>query len=528
MLHVKNQPMNAGRGKTPKTCEPLVGSSRTLMGLGNFVSDRSGAVAIVAAASFFVIMASIAGAVEYARYSTAKTDLRNAVDTAVLAAAREFQRSGDFAAAQQIGSDYLSENTKNIIPLNPVTGQPSNINALINISLTGNGTTISATGSVDIENSLFSGLGKINKAFAATGNNSGKFSGLTRLPLFRGSGADEASATLRVGSDAGRSIEVAMMLDVTGSMGGSKLEDLKTAAKTFIDTVIWDDQSEFTSRVALVPFSEAVNTTKLDFNNVMRSKNSGSDKNSKKGNSSSHNLHNRWGSDVTVYRQDKCIVERTGSEAFTDATPSSQADRFPRYYSRHSYCNASADMIPLSSNKSNLKSQINNLTAGGYTAGHIGTAWSWYMLSPNFASVLGNGSEPAAYPDPSTPVKERDVVKYAILMTDGEYNQQYCGGSDPISYSGMADRYSGNGPNDCNAANGSSVNQARTLCTNMKAQGIIVYSIGFKLRNGGTAEQTMNHCASSPDHSFDVNNGDQLQQAYADIAVQIAQLYLSK
>ena len=51
------------------------------------------------------------------------------------------------------------------------------------------------------------------------------------------------------------------MLDVTGSMCTpcSKIDAAKSAAKDLIDIVIWDDQSQFTSRVALAPFAEAVN-----------------------------------------------------------------------------------------------------------------------------------------------------------------------------------------------------------------------------------------------------------------------------
>jgi uncharacterized protein YegL len=49
------------------------------------------------------------------------------------------------------------------------------------------------------------------------------------------------------------------VLDVTGLMSGQKIADLKLAAKDLIDIVVWEDQSKYTSKVALVPFSEAVN-----------------------------------------------------------------------------------------------------------------------------------------------------------------------------------------------------------------------------------------------------------------------------
>ncbi|MGR9791972.1 hypothetical protein ACUOFZ_24620, partial [Escherichia coli] len=54
-------------------------------------------------------------------------------------------------------------------------------------------------------------------------------------------------------------------IDNTGSMadtlGGSdtKISTVISAANTLVDQVIWADQSKFTSKIALVPFSEAVN-----------------------------------------------------------------------------------------------------------------------------------------------------------------------------------------------------------------------------------------------------------------------------
>ena len=62
-------------------------------------------------------------------------------------------------------------------------------------------------------------------------------------------------------SSGGSNIEVSLMLDVTGSMCDpcTKITAAKTAAKDLIDIVVWDDQSQYTSKVAIAPFAEAVN-----------------------------------------------------------------------------------------------------------------------------------------------------------------------------------------------------------------------------------------------------------------------------
>lgn len=58
---------------------------------------------------------------------------------------------------------------------------------------------------------------------------------------------------------ASRNVEVAMVLDITGSMAGSALTSLKKAAKELVAIVVQKEQSPFTSRVALVPYSMGVN-----------------------------------------------------------------------------------------------------------------------------------------------------------------------------------------------------------------------------------------------------------------------------
>ena len=65
-----------------------------------------------------------------------------------------------------------------------------------------------------------------------------------------------------------KKVEVAMMLDVTGSMGGQKLKDLKLAAKNAVSTFL-DGQAAGSDRVRLsvVPYADAVNVGSL--NNVI-------------------------------------------------------------------------------------------------------------------------------------------------------------------------------------------------------------------------------------------------------------------
>jgi len=68
--------------------------------------------------------------------------------------------------------------------------------------------------------------------------------------------------TAQVISEASRKhvdIEVAVALDITGSMAGQKIADLRAATKELIDVVVQDEQTPTYSKMALVPYSNAVN-----------------------------------------------------------------------------------------------------------------------------------------------------------------------------------------------------------------------------------------------------------------------------
>ena len=55
-------------------------------------------------------------------------------------------------------------------------------------------------------------------------------------------------------------LEVALVLDQTGSMAGQKIANLKLAAKDLIDIVVWDNQTaDYYSKVAIVPYAAGVN-----------------------------------------------------------------------------------------------------------------------------------------------------------------------------------------------------------------------------------------------------------------------------
>ena len=468
----------------------------------------------------------VGGAIDYGRAVHARYQMQEAVDSAVLAAARVWQMEADIVLAQDKGTIHYNNNKPKMFSSEVASFTPDFINNTISMSATGL-----------VPTPFLSPIGIHTYTVGA-----------------------DATARLDVGENAGHSVEISLMLDVTGSMCEdsptcSKLKALKNAVagdpnvpgdKGLIDIVIWDDQSEYTSKIALVPFAEAVHVGSATLADGVRGPlKTGNCLNSSSPCTSFGTTENNsrwvWGKPATWYRftkasgsnacsgstctfkvSDRCVTERTGTSAYTDDAPDTQSRKLgPTYLSGNSSgpncsmvntSDAEVNSIqPLTSDKELLKRRVAKLQKAGTTAGQIGTAWAWYMLSPNWAYLWPSANQPKAY-------NTDKLVKYAILMTDGEYNTMYCNGARASNSNSPAI--------NCNATNGQAYNQARTLCTNMKTKGITVYTVGFQL-DTQTAIDTLQQCASSPDKFFNAEDGVTLKMAFQAIALQIAKLSLS-
>jgi hypothetical protein len=140
------------------------------------------------------------------------------------------------------------------------------------------------------------------------------------------------------------------------------------------------------------------------------------------------------------------------------------------------------------------------------------------MLSSEWRAAIktaGLGDGPAD----SNPDK---LSKVAILMTDGQFNTAYAG-------------VSGNNNAQGNVAR----SNAESICSNMKADGIKVYTIGFDLDDKSMsaterqeARSVLKNCASadtpSSKHFFDVSTGPELDQAFQDIIADTERLVLTQ
>ncbi len=235
----------------------------------------------------------------------------------------------------------------------------------------------------------------------------------------------------------------------------------------------------------------------------------------------------RFYSDVSVH--DSCVYERTGSQADTDAAPGSLAwigaanpdwrfeysdrnkyrgwqevaygganNNTGAFYNNYATCRDSSP-VPLTDDKAALKAHVDSLTAGGGTAGHLGIAWGWYLISPNWSSIWPAASEPWKY-------DEVNATKAVVLMTDGDFNREHA------------------------SATKDSFHQAMDLCDQMKAapSNVTIYTVGFQVpgsvQKTGDGRTILEYCATSPAFAYSAADGDQLLQVYKEIAQSIADL----
>ena len=267
-------------------------------------------------------------------------------------------------------------------------------------------------------------------------------------------------------------VELAMVLDITGSMTGQKIADLKVAAKDLVG-ILLPDNKVATNRIAVVPYSAAVRAGAYA-NEVSNS-----------------------------ISADGCVFERGGPDAYTEAAPAAStylgAEPTPGTPANPQYVCPAGTLVPLTTNRAQLENTIDSYQAGGWTAGHIGLAWGWYLVSPDWAGIWPASGTPRPY-DPV------HTLKVVVLMTDGIFNTSY-----------------DNGP-----INTTSSDQALAICDNMKAAGkdVQIYTVAFQAPP--EAQATLQACASSASDYFDAVDGATLRASFQEIAARMMSLRLTK
>lgn len=244
-------------------------------------------------------------------------------------------------------------------------------------------------------------------------------------------------------------IEVVLVLDVSGSMAGSKLSSLKSAAKNFVSTVLANDNNKIS--IAIVPYNGQVNLgaslrTKFNVTHVP-------------GLAATANV-NCVDMPTSVYSSTGISrtleMPATGwADAYTTLSsfPTSHSTTGRSPTAANVWCPPSAvNVVRLPDDDiDDLHDYIDDLTAIGATSTNAGMKWGGALLDPQFRSVLNEyvdaGVVPTEFRDRPFDYSKRDALKIVVLMTDGEnfgdvrLNDDYRTGLSPI-FKGTDGNYS--------------------------------------------------------------------------------------
>lgn len=515
--------------------------------ISEFGRRQSGTVSLIFGIAAVFLFSLIGGAVDYSRWNDARSRTADALDAALLNAARSLQTSQTKEEAIAAAEQSFLENAR---------AQLKVVNPKVTISVAADGTSLEGT---------------------ATGKIKTPFMGLMHFHALNVTTTSKVGFGIGSGSGQGGSdLEISMMLDVTGSMcndgsgpctNGTKMDALKSAASDLVNIVLKGGAGSSAARIALVPFATYVRlgrnndgptetlmkkVTNLDatwtgwyneWSNCSNSSGATSE------NAGVWSCATHTPAHAVNWRLAPCVTERTGAEAQTDAAPGSNAWIIGMDSTRRQLSWDSADtpiavgdgkgqtnadpseqwnyndggmcwdgdekniVMPLTNDKSALLGRINDLVGYGGTGGTLGTMWTWYTLSANWTNVWKLTEQPGSYSDTvasgSNPPKLR---KIAVLMTDGVYNAQRGWlEQDPVQ---MA-------------------TDAKAVCANMKAKGIEIYTVGFDLdalppADKARAIDTLQTCGTDLHHFYEALDAEQLKQSFRDIAMQLAQIYIAR
>ena len=210
--------------------------------------------------------------------------------------------------------------------------------------------------------------------------------------------------------------------------------------------------------------------------------------------------------------------QRQGNVAkYTGAVRSGSNGSTGYAYGPNSGC-ALAPIVRLTNNATTLTNEINQMVAIGDTNLAMGLQWGWLTLSPNAPF-----SDGIAYNTPNT-------TKIIVFLTDG-YNQTTANNdSDSSYYSGVGyiwqNRLGVTASANQTQRNTALDTRTATICNNIKADGIIVYTVRIDV--SGVSPTVLQNCASTPAQFYDVPNVPNLPAVFTQIAGQIGKLRLSQ
>jgi Flp pilus assembly protein TadG len=396
-----------------------------------FLNDVSGNVAMMLGIAGVPLVLSVGVAVDMVRMNNTNTILQEAADAAALAGAtsKKLDKPGEISALVQ---SYLSANNA-----------PESVTSGIKIEQGKN----PQTGGFRVKIS-----GQVTTMFMA----------LAGIKTMEVSGLSEVNLGVQ-------GMEVALVLDNTGSMQGAKLDSLKTAAKNLI-SILQAGKADYADlKFGLVPFSEYVNV------GLTNGSASWLDKPS------------------TLLNWSGCVGSRT---APLDLQADANGEKYPAITGGA----CPTPIAPLTNDTSMMVQEIDSMVASGGTYIPGGVLWGWNVLSSDAPFTEGKTAA------------ENKVIngrKVMVMMTDGTNT--------------ISPTYPMHDGTDAIQAN----SNFTALCSNVKAQNIEIFTVLFE-EPSPVIKSLMRDCASSPSNFFDATSGTSLISSFESIARELAGVRLTQ
>ena len=442
--------------------------------LQHFRKEQRGTTALIFSIMVIPLIAIAGGAVDYGAAVKTKSQMASTLDAAVLAALKEYSLDST-VDYKKVVNDFVHENLSDT--------EHAYLGGELNI--------------------VVDDIAENGELFATISTNvATNFLGLV--------GFDEFNLSVKSSAiGGGVDLEVALVLDNTGSMSGDKIVALRDSAKDLVNILLADGNEDRVS-IALVPFAEYVNI--------------GMDMRTETGlNIPADYIH----PDTEVeYKWYGCMGSRVDGLNVTDDSYGTLVPGIMMFHDpvvnytktstpHQSWRCPAAPVIDLTNSKSDIISGIDDMTAAGWTYIPGGLSWGWRVLSDQAPFTSGVANVPG------------EVRKVIVLMTDGENTRGPELWTNDTTVNHSAPVY-GHSIHSTEGAAAAANPITETLCDNIKADNIVVFTIAFEVEDGSPVEKLMRDCAGNGGQFFDADSAEELESAFNQIGLSLLNLRLSQ
>ncbi|MDX2258346.1 MAG: TadE/TadG family type IV pilus assembly protein [Hyphomicrobiaceae bacterium] len=520
--------------------------------LGRVMRAEGGATAPTFAILAAAILLSVAVSIEYSRFITEVWRDQRAVDAAVLAASVKLGTPNQDSEGEALAQAFYEANRKDSTP--------------------------SALGTITFDNETGEVTAQTQTTWQATLLNA-------LNSYFPGIGDDKPISKRATVVKGGGSVEVALVLDNSGSMAGTHIENLRTAASNLLQVLFAGAEGTDRVMVGVVPFAASVNVGAGSADSGWID--TGGAASTHYENFAESRTRMQLFADMgQTWRG--CVEARAGGHDVTDTPPASGDTLFVPMFSPDEPGDAGSNELGYSnsylnddggsctpytrvcteySRRGNCRNwevqRLPNAEAQARTCKYAGQSPNGHQ-GPNaqcttqailplnatrseveaaVATMQASGNtnikEGVAWgwrvlsPGvPFTEGREGDAQhnrKIMVLMTDGEnmYNSSSTHNKSVYGAHGFAAK-GRLGTTYSQSAYTNYLNaRTREACTNAKAAGITIYTVAFRLENNPTTQALLRDCASGPDNVFTASDGAGLVQSFRSIGRDISSLRLA-